>query len=547
VAVRSLERCVLVTVAAAACAFPVSARAASPDCPPFLVPVGISRIPVAGFRITSSAAVAMARASETGRRYPNTKPLVSRFCHFWQVALLARGTAKALITIDGRTGRIVASWTGYQAIWPQSRGSPELFVGAHMPLVLGALAIISLAAFVDPRRLRARSHLDLLALLAIGLSWVPFGFGKLGLSTPLVFAALALLAARMLTLITARAPRGDPPAFRWSPATLALLTLALLAGRALYNAVVASASDVGYYSVVGAQAILDGFPVYTPHGVAYGPAMHIAYLPFAALFPLPGGLIRGGDQAAHAAAITFDVLTALVLYVIGTQLRRGRAGRRLGAVLAFAWAANPIGFYPMAASSNDGFVGLLIACAVLAFASPVARGAVAGLAGAAKWVPFVLLPLFASGRESLRRDRLMLYVLAAVAAIAAVTLPVLPPGGVREIYDVSIGHLANINSPFSVWGLWHLPNALRQLGLVAVVLLAVATAVVPRERSAATAAALATAILTAVEMTLPHWIYSYAGWYVPVALIAIFARAGAAEAVEKPGPPLRGERVLSPH
>ena len=61
--------------------------------------------------------------------------------------------------------------------------------------------------------------------------------------------------------------------------------------------------------------------------------------------------------AAHAAAITFDLLTIGALLLIGWRLR----GWRMGIVLAYAWTAWPFSTYVMSSNSNDTLVALLVA------------------------------------------------------------------------------------------------------------------------------------------------------------------------------------------
>lgn len=516
------------TLAALAVAAAILGAAAAPAAAASCLQIGnrpapASDKPPSGFRVSSRRAVEIGMQTNAARGHRGARPIVVRVCERWIFNLVAHGRKEALVEIDGRSGRVLSAWGGYQARWPMSRGSSGLFAGRGMPLILLLMALVFVAPFVDLRRPRRALHADLAALLAFGVSLVFFERGNLDVSTPLAFAGLALLLVRMLQLARRPAEREDVLAPWASPRLLLAATTVLMAGRALYNVLVAHASDVGYYSVFGAQAFLDGFPVYASTGTelaAYGPATHMAYVPFTALFPLAGGLLRGADEAGHAAAITFDVLTALAMYLLGRRLR----GHGLGAVLAFAWAANPLGFYPMAASTNDGLVGLLLVLALLALGSPMGRGAFAGLAAAAKWVPALILPLMAAGPRRIDRRSVEFATLGAVIAMGAVTLPLLPDGGVREIYDVSIGDLAQVDSPFSIWGLWNLPDAMRIAALAAVCLFALATAWVPRGRSPATVAALMTAILVAAQMTLPHWIYWYAAWFVPVAIVACFAR-----------------------
>jgi len=247
-------------------------------------------------------------------------------------------------------------------------------------------------------------------------------------------------------------------------------------------------------------------------------------VPFTAVFPLKGGLLRGANEAQHAAAITFDLLTALALYALGRRVRRGPQGRHLAAVLVFGWAACPLSFFGMAGSPNDGLISLLLVLTLLAIHTPVGRGVFSGLAAAAKWVPIVLLPLFAGGTRAINRRDIPMFALGVCFAVVAASLPFLPSGGPSEIYRVSVGDLANVKSPLSIWGLWDLPTILRQLALGLACIGALACAFVPRERSVTIVAALATAILAAVSMGLPSWSYAYTTWFVPAALVAIMAR-----------------------
>ena len=62
------------------------------------------------------------------------------------------------------------------------------------------------------------------------------------------------------------------------------------------------------------------------------------------------------------------------------------------------------------------------------------------------------MPLFAAGPGERRARPLILFAVGFLMAAAAVTLPLLPDGGFRELYDRSLGYQASRGSPFSVWG-----------------------------------------------------------------------------------------------
>ena len=541
----------IAAVAALALATAPSAQAQKPPCHGLGHPAASADERPAGFKLRAREAIAIARRTSAGRSASGT-PSATDNCGLWEVNFVGGRRVQAEVLIDGRTGEVLKAYSGYKAEWARARGSRQLFVGPWTAPIVAALALLSLAVFFDRRRPRRATHLDMLLLVGTAASLVPYGFGEIWLSTPLATAALALLVLRLVAV----ARRPDRPAERlapWlKPAWLLAGAAMLLAGRGLYAALVGQVSDVGYLSVFGAQAFLEGFPVYALTALdlgAYGPATHMAYVPFTAVFPLPGGVLRGGDEAARAASITFDVLTAVVLYAIGRRLREGDPGRVLGATFAFAWAASPLAFYQVANSTNDGLVGLFVALGILGLASPAGRGAAVGLAGAAKWVPFVLVPLFAAGTGRLQRERVLIFTLGFVAAIGAVTLPVMPDGGPREIYDVSLGGLAEVDSPFGVWGLWGLPDAMQTAALAAVCAFAVAVAFVPRRRPPIVVAGLAAAVIAASQIPLGYWSHSYVSWFLPCAIVGLLARpAGrggqAAEGSSSPAEAgLVGERV----
>ena len=93
-------------------------------------------------------------------------------------------------------------------------------------------------------------------------------------------------------------------------------------------------------------------------------------MPFEQALPWSG---RWDDlPAAHAAAIAFDLLTLLFLFLAGRRIR----GPGLGIVLAYAWAACPFTLYVLNCNTNDALVAALGRAALLVAAAPAARGAV---------------------------------------------------------------------------------------------------------------------------------------------------------------------------
>ena len=220
--------------------------------------------------------------------------------------------------------------------------------------------------------------------------------------------------------------------------------------------------------------------------------------------------------------------------LLGRRLRPGREGRDLGIVLGFAWAAFPYALFSLESNANDSIVAMFTVLAMLALTlapareglSASARAVAIGLGAAAKFAPLALAPLFATGSrasdEASSRVRSWLVFGCALAVVLVLSfLPFVPDGGVRELYDRTLGYQASRPSPFSIWGQedWLGPAHGFVKGAVGV--LALLVAVVPRRRGPLQVAALGAAVLVAVELAVTHWFYLYVVWFAPLALVAL--------------------------
>jgi uncharacterized membrane protein len=307
--------------------------------------------------------------------------------------------------------------------------------------------------------------------------------------------------------------------------------------------------------VIGAHKIIHGQGLYdhaffakdNEHGDTYGPVNYLVYVPFVEAFGFDG--TWGDLPAAHAAAITFDLLTLLGLLVLGRRLRAGPEGRGLGVALAYAWAAYPYTLFALDCNTNDSLVAMVVVWALVALRSAPARGVLIGLGAAAKFAPLALAPLFATA-GSRHRWRGALVVSVAVAVVVVVAFaPFIPHGGVRALYDRTLGYQTSRPSPFSIWGqhgglsgLWTVAKAL-------VVAFAVAVAFVPRMKTEVQVAALGAAVLVALQLVVSHWFYLYVVWFAPFVFVALFALyrgdhssepppGGASAGEPRPGPAL---------
>jgi hypothetical protein len=441
----------------------------------------------------------------------------------WQVSFFRDGKELVQVQVDDRSGAILEQWGGYQVAWRMARGYPGAFGRKlNAPYVWIPLCALFLLPFIDFRRPFRLLHLDLLVLLAFGASHVFFNRGEIGVSVPLVYPVLLYLLVRMLLAgLRPRERRGR--LVPYVPLTwLAVALVFLVTFRVALNVVDSNVIDVGYAGVIGADRIVDGDHLYgdgfsadVSKGDTYGPVNYLLYVPFEQTMRWSG---RWDDlPAAHGAAIVFDLLTIGVLLLLGRALRPGREGTALGVALAYAWTAYPYTAFALETNSNDTLVALACAVALLAFArrSSVGTGVAVGLGAAAKFAPLALAPLFA-------RRRPLVFALALALTLALTVVPFIPDGGLRELYDRTLGYQAARGSPFSVWGqepsLKWLQTALKA-GAIGLALL---VAFVPRRPADRQLAALGAAVLIALQLPVTHWFYLYIVWFLPFVLVASF-------------------------
>jgi Glycosyltransferase family 87 len=479
--------------------------------------------------------VAARRLRARGEAKPYPQPLGGTK---WRVVYLENDVRTLEVDVDiaGR-GSIDAVWEGAKANFPMARGYPGWF-GAHVtaPWVWLPLCALFLFLFVDLRHVRRLVHLDLVAILGFGVSQWFFQRGDIGLSVPLAYLPLVYLLVRMVFL--ARSPPPDRLAPVVGPRVLAVVLVLACAFRIALNVfdtndhfyvgwgkLGSTVVDVGYAGVLGADRIQHGLELYTPeaHLDTYGPLNYAAYVPFERIWPYHG--VWDDLPAAHAAAITFDLLTIFGLFALGLRLAPGRDGRTLGLALACAWAVCPYTAYVLNASTNDALISASVVWALVAFRSSLLSGLLVGLGAAAKFVPAALLPgLVRLRRRHGLRDALVLGAAFAATVLAAV-FAFAPPEGVDLVWRHTVARQAGSESPFSVWGMWDWIGWLRT-PLEALAFVGAVAASFGRDRAVAQAAAIGGALILAVEITAYHWIYFYIVWFLPLVLIAVFAPSG---------------------
>ena len=425
-------------------------------------------------------------------------------------------------------------------------------------LGLGRVLLVFFVGLADLRRPFSLRNLDLLALLGFSGSLLFFSRGDIFASVPLVYPVLGVPArprpGRRLRRVRAacgpsgRRGRSRPPRSSCS---------AFASGST--SRTPRGVIDVGLAGVVGASRIVvDGQAPYgnmpqrgelepcgpedsegdvreriqtngrceaaIERGDTYGPVSYLAYVPATLAFPWSGKW--DSLPAAHATSIAFDLLTILALALVG--LRFG--GIRLAAVLAFAWTAYPFTAYALNANTNDTIMPALLVFGFWLASSAWARGSAVALAGWAKFGALLVAPLWATLPEAVTARRVLQFAIAfAAATVVAFAILLLEPGlwdAARTFWERTIGFQGGRDSPFSPWG-WGQYHAegIPDLGFaqpvfaVLAVVVALAVAVVPREKGPVQLAALTAAVLVAFQLSLTHWFYLYLPWVAPFVLL----------------------------
>jgi hypothetical protein len=466
----------------------------------------------------------------------------------WEVAYFSKGEEVALVIVDRESGEVKESWTGYQVAWKMARGYSGAF-GHKLdaPYVFLPLCAIFLLGLVDWRRLWRVANLDLLVLLGFGVSHFFFNRAEIGVSVPLQYPVLLYLLGRSLWIGFRGRGEGLRPV--WPVAWMLVAALFLMGFRVGLNVADSGAIDVGYASVVGADRIAHGEPIYdnfpddVSQGDTYGPVNYYAYVPAELIWPWSGSW--DDLPAAHGAAVTFDIATFLLLIVLGIRIRPGPAGRRLAAILAFGWAAYPYTAFALESNSNDTLVAALLVATLLLLARPMARGAMAALATFAKFAPALLTPMLLTYRlnpeegsgsteEGVRERRrsprpqdpllgrpaLLFAGAFLLVSVLVISWPAIDPG-LKTVYDRTIAYQSGRDSPFSIWGQVPSLEPLRIAILAATAGLSLFLAFRPRRKSLIQVAAFGAALLLALQLTMHHWFYLYIAWFYPLFLVAL--------------------------
>jgi hypothetical protein len=508
-------------------------------------PSSRNRVP-AGHRLTAEQAERIARADPKARAVRAEHPgsydqTFLKGQTRWQLSIYAKGKPLreiGQVIVDDRTGKVVESWDGPYVAWTMARGYDGAFGRSITnPWLWGVLVLLFVAPFVRVRPLR----IPPLALLALAGFSVPLAFfnnARLDWAVPLSFALLiGLLVWSALRAL--RRPRSVPRALSLSLPVwgLVVLGVVLLAFRIVLNVTDGNVIDVGYASVVGAdkigqgQSLYGAFPSNVGRGDTYGPLTYLAHVPFEQIWPWGGSW--DDLPAAHGAAIAFDLLAVLLLFLVGRRQEPDRTrGTQRGVLYAYLWLACPWTAYALNSNANDALVAVGIVLLLLVGGRPLWRGLAGAVAAAIKIAPMAILPVLATRRtvpatepvQWARADwnvrRLAAFAVGAAAVLVVTSLIVLHGEPVRLLWDRTIGYQAGRDAPFMPWGFYDWLEPVRGVVRALAVLFAVVVAFLPRRHDLTGTAAIVLAVLLGLQVATEYWFYLYLTWLVPLILVA---------------------------
>jgi hypothetical protein len=476
-----------------------------------------------------------------------------------------------LANVDDASGAVTEAWTGPQVAWKMARGYDGAFGRKiNNPWIWGALSAAFFFGLANLRRPLSIRNLDLLVLLSFTVSLYFFNRGEVFTAMPLAYPPLLYLLGRMAWI--GWRGRGSQARPVWPVWVLVAATVFLAGFRFGMNVAASNVIDVGLAGVIGAQRIVedgeapygnmpddvgeecgepdaDGYvreriqtngrcEVANGRGDTYGPISYLAYV--------PGFVAMGYDfewdtlPAAHFTSLLWDALALIGLGVLGFRF----GGARLGATLAFAWAAYPFTQYVSSSNSNDAIMPAFLIWGLVFVTLPWARGLFAGLAAWTKFAAFLLFPLWASYPKARRWPRQQLLFLAGILVATALGFWVLllepdPIHAARVFWDRTFGWQLSRPSPFSIWDWREYPgypdlHSVQTVLKGVLVASAIVLAYVPRTRNIVQLAALTGALLIGFELVLTHWFYLYIPWFFPFVAFAVLVPAAVRVAEPEP-------------
>jgi hypothetical protein len=540
-----------VAVAAAALVVPAGASAADAR------PVAVN---------TEAAAIRAFMAQPTVERWlerypPDRLTTTAKFAksiNVWKVSVSSGKAGQIAAGRVNREGTVLESLVGPQVAWPLARGA-GLGGKINEPLIWAVFCAAFFLLLADLRRPLSIRNVDLAMVLGFSVYLWYFNEGRVFASAIAAAVPLLYFIARCTWIGSTNRAAPQP---KLLPVWVLVLALVFLVGfRIGLTYYAPTVIDVGYAGVIGADRLVDGVPPHgnfpvkdtgepcslpsaegdrrdwiqengrcesaNPLGDTYGPVAYHVYVPGLALFGWSG--LWDNLPAVRFTSILFDLLAILGLAAVGFRY----GGRRLAAVLALAWAANPFTQYLLSSNTNDAIMPTFLIWGFWAATSSSGRGIFGALAAWTKMASLITVPLWATYPERGRRSVItfsLAFGVTTVAAFWVIFASGNPFHELRVFYERTFEIQAERASPFSLWdwGQYHaagLPDlaVFQRVGQVLLVVAALLAAFLPRRKTPLQLAALTAALLVAFQFLLTHWSGLYVAWFFPFVALACFA------------------------
>ena len=447
----------------------------------------------------------------------------------------------AEVQVNDDTWALEHVYTGAQVYWQMARGESAAYGGpANYWYVWAPLALLFALAFLRNDRLFSLRTLDVLALLGFLVSHAYFRQGIVHPAVILWYPPLVYLFLRTLLMGFGVGERVERTSNFPAPLLFALGVAA--SGFLLWLNLDSRVLDVGYAGVAGADRIMHGISPYghmpsdVGSGDTYGPLNYLLYVPFVYLFGYSGHWDY--LPAAHALTVFAYVVGALAMIFAGYRF----SGIKGAGALFLAWASFPYTLYVTNNNTNDVLVAAALAVGLALATSPLARGAVVAAGFAVKLFPLMLGPLWLFYERRRRSGSIMDFVLGGVAVlVASFWLLFLNDGGPAEaaktFYERTFAFQAGRVTPWSIFTQVPQSKPLKLPLTVALGLLALLLAFVPRTLTVRRLAALSAALVIGFQLVSSYWFYAYVIWFEPLVFMALLPATNSKTALDGPRKP----------
>jgi len=473
-------------------------------------------------------AKALPKVAAERRAHPGSHWDTSLQVQRWRVQLwTASGELRAEVFVDRKSGAVLEQWTGYQAAWGMARGYPGAFGHSAAAIWVWLPLLAAFLIGLLPRGRPNRRWLDVVAVAALSVSFAGFNRGRIDLSTPLLYPPMLWLLVSLLWRGFRPPERLPAPRRTLLPASAMIIGIVFLVGfRTALVVADGNVIDVGEASVIGGDRLVSGkqvyghFPKRIERGDTYGPSTWAAYSPFSLLFDMKSN--DGRLAAAATAAVVFDLTCLLLLVLLGYRLR----GPPAALAAAWFWVTCPFTLYVEMCGANDGLVAAALTLSLISLTASgtrggLLRGVTSVVSALTKFAGFALLPMFVRAKGSSNLKAVMAWGVGVALATAVALAPY--ADNLTAVWSRTIGYQDSRGAPFSAWGLYHLPEWSRTGWELAVLVLALVAAVLPKAkyRDATALAALSAALLIAVQLSAVYWFYTYLIWFIPAIAIVV--------------------------